>query len=67
MSLNLFDMGLRFNWQEAIEGLRNARFVVLTLMWGYVLCPGLYLQTELSCWSVVCSWYDFGCDGARGR
>ena len=39
MSLNLLDMGLRLNRREAIEGLRNARFVVLTLMWGYVLCP----------------------------
>jgi len=48
MSLNLFDMGLRLNCQEAIEGLRNARFVVLTLMWGYVLCPGLgYLLTRV--------------------
>ena len=41
MSLNLLDMGLRLNLREAMEGLGNARFVVLTLMWGYVLCPGL--------------------------
>jgi BASS family bile acid:Na+ symporter len=48
MSLNLLDMGLRLNRREAIEGLRNARFVVLTLMWGYVLCPGLaYLLTRV--------------------
>ena len=48
MSLNMFDMGLRLNRREAIEGLRNARFVVLTLMCGYVLCPGLaYLLTRV--------------------
>jgi BASS family bile acid:Na+ symporter len=48
MSLNLLDMGLRLNRREAIEGLRNARFVVLTLVWGYVLCPGLaYLLTRV--------------------
>lgn len=48
MSLSLLDMGLRLNRREAIEGLRNARFVVLTLMWGYVLCPGLaYLLTRV--------------------
>ena len=48
MSLNMFDMGLRLNRREAIEGLRNARFVVLTLMWGYLLCPGLaYLLTRI--------------------
>jgi len=48
MSLNLFDMGLRLNLRQAIDGLRNARFVVLTLMWGYVLCPGLaYLLTRV--------------------
>jgi BASS family bile acid:Na+ symporter len=41
MLLSLFDMGLTLNLREAIEGLRNTRFVVLTLMWGYLLCPGL--------------------------
>ncbi len=47
-SLNLLDMGLRLNRREAIEGLRNARFVVLTLVWGFVLCPGLaYLLTRI--------------------
>jgi bile acid:Na+ symporter, BASS family len=48
MSLNLFDTGLRLNRREAFEGLRNVRFVVLSLMWGYVLCPGLaYLLTRV--------------------
>jgi BASS family bile acid:Na+ symporter len=48
MLVSLFDMGLRLNLREAIEGLRNARFVLLTLMWGYVLCPGLaYLLTRV--------------------
>ncbi len=41
-------MGLRLNRREAIEGLRNTRFVVLTLVWGFVLCPGLaYLLTRV--------------------
>ena len=38
---NLLDMGLRVKFQEALEGLRNARFVVLSILWGFVLCPAL--------------------------
>ena len=41
MLLSLFDMGLRLNLREAMEGFRNVRFVALTLTWGYILCPGL--------------------------
>jgi BASS family bile acid:Na+ symporter len=41
MAGNLLDMGLRLNVQDALTGLRNVRFVVLTLLWGFVLCPAL--------------------------
>jgi len=41
MAGNLLDMGLRLNPQDALRGLRNVRFVVLTLLWGCGLCPAL--------------------------
>jgi bile acid:Na+ symporter, BASS family len=41
MAGNLLDMGLRLNPQDALRGLKNARFVVLTLLWGFVLAPAV--------------------------
>lgn len=41
MAGNLLEMGLRLNPQDALRGLRNARFVALTLLWGFVLGPAL--------------------------
>lgn len=38
---NLLEMGLRLNLKEALNGLKNIRFVSLSLIWGFVLCPGL--------------------------
>lgn len=38
---NLLEMGLRLNVVEALAALRNARFVVLTLLWCFVLGPAL--------------------------
>jgi len=38
---NLLDMGLRLKLQEAFAGLRNPRFVLQSLLWGFVLCPAL--------------------------
>jgi BASS family bile acid:Na+ symporter len=38
---NLLDMGLRLNLKEAMGGLKNVRFVALSLLWGFVLCPAL--------------------------
>ena len=38
---NLLDMGLRLNPRDALRGLRNVRFVFLTLLWGFVLGPAL--------------------------
>ena len=42
------DMGLRLNLREALKGLRNMRFVVLSVLWGYILFPALgYLLTKV--------------------
>jgi BASS family bile acid:Na+ symporter len=40
---NLLDMGLRLNLREALGGLRKVRFVVLSVVWGFVLCPAFAL------------------------
>jgi len=40
---NLLEVGLRLNVTEALAALRNARFVVLTLLWCFVLGPALAL------------------------
>jgi len=45
---NLLDMGLKLKLREALGGLRNVRFVVLSLLWGFVLCPALgYALTKV--------------------
>jgi BASS family bile acid:Na+ symporter len=41
MAGNLLDMGLRLDPQNALRGLRDARFVAYTLLWGFVLGPAL--------------------------
>src|SRR5512142_3021827 len=38
---NLLEVGLRLKVAEAFAALRNARFVVLTLLWCFVLGPAL--------------------------
>jgi bile acid:Na+ symporter, BASS family len=38
---NLLDMGLRLKLNEAVAGLRNVRFVLYSLIWGFVLLPAL--------------------------
>lgn len=38
---NLFEMGLRLNLHDALKGLSNYKFVVYTLLWGFVLSPAL--------------------------
>jgi BASS family bile acid:Na+ symporter len=40
---NLLEMGLKLNLREAFGALRNVRFVVLSLLWGFVLCPAFAL------------------------
>ncbi len=48
MSGNLLGMGLRLKIGEALKGLRNIRFVTMTVLWGFVLGPALaYLLTLL--------------------
>ena len=41
MAGNLLDLGLKLNLKEAIAGLRDVRFVTLSLLWAFVLCPAL--------------------------
>ena len=38
---SLLELGLQLEFREALVGLRNARFVILTLLWGFVLGPAL--------------------------
>ena len=45
---NLLDMGLLLKLREAIAALRDVRFVTLSLLWGFILLPGLaYLLTVM--------------------
>ena len=41
MAGNLLEMGLRLDPRDALRGLRNVRFVALTLFWGFVVGPAL--------------------------
>ena len=38
---NLLDMGLRLKVTEALRGLRDLRFVAVSLLWGFVALPAL--------------------------
>jgi BASS family bile acid:Na+ symporter len=38
---NLLDLGLRLDLKVALRGFRDARFITLTVVWGFVLCPAL--------------------------
>lgn len=38
---NMLDLGLRLDLRKALQGLRDVRFVTLTLVWGYIVCPAL--------------------------
>ncbi len=45
---NLLDMGLKLNLREALGALRNVRFVILSVVCGFVLCPAVaYLLTKV--------------------
>lgn len=45
---NLLDMGLQIKIKDALAGFRNVRFVSLSILWGFFLCPGLaYLLTRI--------------------
>jgi BASS family bile acid:Na+ symporter len=41
MAGNLLDVGLRLDARDALRGLRNVRFVGLTLVWGFVVGPAV--------------------------
>lgn len=41
MAGSLLDMGLRLSLPGALRGLRDVRFVMFSLGWGFVLCPAL--------------------------
>jgi BASS family bile acid:Na+ symporter len=38
---SLLELGLQLEFRKALVGLRNMRFVLLTLLWGFVLGPAL--------------------------
>jgi bile acid:Na+ symporter, BASS family len=38
---NLLELGLRLDIKKAMAGLRDVRFVTLSLLWAFVLCPAL--------------------------
>ena len=41
MVASFLDMGLRLELEEALRGLRNVRFVALSLLAGFLMCPAL--------------------------
>jgi BASS family bile acid:Na+ symporter len=41
MAGNLLELGLRLNLETALRGLRDVRFVTLSVLWAFVLCPAL--------------------------
>lgn len=48
MAGNLLDMGLRLNIKDALRGLANGRFVLLSLFWGFVFGPSVaYLVAHI--------------------
>src|SRR5437763_3417497 len=38
---SLFEVGLRLNVTEAFAAIRNVRFVCLSILWAFFLCPAL--------------------------
>ena len=45
---NLLDLGLRLDLKVALRGFRDVRFITLTVVWGFILCPALgYLLAKV--------------------
>jgi BASS family bile acid:Na+ symporter len=45
---NLLDLGLRLDLKVALRGFRDVRFITLTVVWGFILCPALgYLLAKI--------------------
>jgi bile acid:Na+ symporter, BASS family len=40
---NLLEMGLKLDVRQALGAVRNGRFLALSVLWAFVLCPGLAL------------------------
>jgi bile acid:Na+ symporter, BASS family len=48
MAGNLLEMGLRLDVEDGLRGLRNIKFVLYTLLWGFIVGPAVaYLITLL--------------------
>jgi BASS family bile acid:Na+ symporter len=41
MAGNLLELGLRLDLRKAMAGLRDVRFMTLSVVWAFVLCPAL--------------------------
>jgi BASS family bile acid:Na+ symporter len=41
MAGNLLELGLRVNLKEALRGLQDVRFVILSVLWAFIVCPVL--------------------------
>jgi BASS family bile acid:Na+ symporter len=41
MAGNLLELGLRLDLKAALKGMRDVRFVALSLLWSFVLCPAI--------------------------
>jgi bile acid:Na+ symporter, BASS family len=41
MAGNLLELGLRLDMKKAMAGLRDVRFVSISLLWAFVICPAL--------------------------
>jgi predicted Na+-dependent transporter len=55
MAGNLLDLGLRMNLQAALRGLRDVRFVTLSVMWAFVLCPALAYGPHPAGFGTLCA------------
>ena len=45
---NMAGMGAQLAMAEALAALRNVRFIVMTVVWGWVLCPSFaYLLVKI--------------------
>jgi bile acid:Na+ symporter, BASS family len=48
MAGNLMEMGLRLDVEDALRGIRNMKFVIHTLVWGFVIGPAVaFLVTKI--------------------
>lgn len=43
----LLDMGLRLNIRDAFAGIKNFRFVAHSLLWGFLIVPGIAWLTTI--------------------